>query len=124
MTAGLSRSAFAEFGKEWVEAFNSHDLNRILRHYHPAIILISPLYLARTGGMSDQVSGIDALAAYFASALRRYPDLHFQLFDIADGARGPCLRYRSSTDGRIGFEAFELDANGQATRVTCHYVAG
>lgn len=124
MTNPVSRSAFAEFAEEWIEAFNAHDVERILRHYHPDIILISPLYLVRTGGLSDQVSGIDALQAYFAGALSRYPDLHFHLLDIADGAHGPCLRYRSSIDGRIGFEAFELNGNGQATRVTCHYVPG
>ncbi len=115
---------FADFALEWVSAFNAHDLFRILSHYRADVELVSPLYQRFTGGLSDCVQGIEALEAYFHAALHRYPDLAFELIDIADGARGPCLRYRSSLDRRVAMEAFELDENGKAFRVMCHYVGG
>lgn len=120
----LPASRFDAFATEWIASFNAHDLNRILGHYHADIELVSPLYLRFTGGLSDRVQGIDALEAYFHQALQRFPDLSFDLIEIADGARGPCLRYRSSLDGRIAMEAFELDEADKAVRVLCHYVGG
>ena len=31
-----------DFAKEWVEAWNSHELERVLSHYDDAVTLISP----------------------------------------------------------------------------------
>ena len=110
------------FAKEWVEAFNSHDLERILGHYAPTIELISPLYLRFTGGLSDAVHGIDGLRQYFGGALNRYPDLCFTLLEVAAGSRGICIRYRSNLEARIAMECIEFDAGGKAVRALCHYV--
>lgn len=110
------------FAEEWIETFNSHDLERILGHYAPTIELISPLYLRYTGGLSDAVHGIDGLRHYFGAALNRYPDLQFTLLEVATGSRGICIRYRSSPDGRMAMECIEFDAGGKAVRVLCHYV--
>ena len=112
----------ARFAADWVDAFNSHDLDRILNHYAPSVELISPLYLRFTGGLSDAVRGIDSLRYYFGVALNCYPDLQFTLLEVATGSRGACLRYRSNLDGRIAMECFEFDADGKAVRVHCHYV--
>lgn len=110
------------FAEEWVEAFNSHDLERILGHYAPTVELISPLYLRFTGGLSDAVQGIDGLRHYFGAALDSYPELQFTLLEVARGSRGTCIRYRSNLDDRTAMECMEFDANGKAIRVLCHYL--
>ena len=110
------------FAEKWVEAFNSHDLERILGYYAPKVELISPLYLRFTGGLSDAVCGIESLRQYFSAALQRYPELRFTLLEVATGSRGLSIRYRSNLDDRIAMECFELDALGKAVRVLCHYV--
>lgn len=120
MTSGADGRAFAE---EWIDAFNSHDLERILSHYSDEIQLISPVYLRFTDGGSDQASGIGALRDYFSTALHRYPELRFTLLEVGEGARGPCVRYHTNLGDRIAMECFELDAAGRAIRVLCHYVA-
>ena len=110
------------FAEEWVGAFNSHDLDRILGHYAPAVELISPLYLRFTGGLSDAVQGLDGLRDYFGAALSSYPELQFTLLEVARGTRGICIRYRSNLDDRIAMECMEFDENGKAVRVLCHYL--
>lgn len=120
----VSGGRFSAFAEEWVDAFNAHDLERILAHYAEDVVLISPIYLQFTEGRSDEVSGIAALRDYFGAALARYPALRFTLLEVADGARGPCLRYHSNLGDRIAMECFELDGSGRAKRVLCHYNDG
>lgn len=111
------------FAEDWIDAFNAHDLPRILSHYAADVRLISPLYREFSGGLTDTASGVDALAGYFGAALARYPHLRFTLLDVAEGTRGPCLRYHSNLGDRIAMECFERGADGRATRVLCHYVS-
>ena len=111
-----------DFAREWVEAFNSHDLGRILAHYGDGVELISPLYLGFSRGAADAVRGKASLRHYFEAALERYPDLRFTLLEVGEGARGPCLRYHSNVGDHIAMECFQLDADGRAERVICHYV--
>jgi hypothetical protein len=115
----VSAQAFAE---EWVDAFNRRDLQRILSNYTADVELISPIYQQFTEGRSDVVRGMDDLRAYFDAALRRFPELHFRLVDVARGSRGLCIRYHTNIGDRIGMECFELDEHGKAARIICHYL--
>lgn len=74
-----------DFATEWIEAFNAHDLERILSHYAPDVELVSPIYRQFTSGETDRVVGRERLRAYFGTAPKHYPDLHFTLLEIADG---------------------------------------
>ena len=114
------RTALA-FASEWVAAFNSGKLDRILSHYAQEVTLISPLHAEFSGG-SDTVRGIDALRDYFAAALARFPRLHFTLLEVGTGSRGLCIRYRTSIGDRIALETFRLDQDRRAIEVLCHYV--
>lgn len=71
----MSLSAADAFGRDWVEAFNTRDLDRILGHYAPDVELISPVYLRFTGGRSDTLKGVEELRRYFGwrwSVIPRY----------------------------------------------------
>lgn len=105
---------------EWVAAFNSHDLNRILAHYRDDVQLTSPIY-QNFSGRSATAEGRDELRRYFTYALDRFPNLRFTLLDVYVGAQSVALRYHTSIGDRTCVECMELDARGQVARVICHY---
>jgi len=111
-----------EFARDWIEAFNAKDLDRILSHYAPEVELVSPLYLRFTGGLADTVRGSEALRSYFETAIQRFPELRFSLLEVAEGCGSVCIRYHSNLGDRIAMECFERGPHGAALRVTCHYV--
>ena len=50
----LMEKGFAErFAKEWVAAWNSHDLERILSHYEDDFEMLSPIITALVGEPSE-----------------------------------------------------------------------
>lgn len=110
------------FARDWVEAFNGRDLERILGHYAPDVELTSPVYLRFTGGRTDTLNGIDALRDYFGWALEHYPELHFTLIEVAAGNRSVCARYHTNLGDRIAIECFEGAPLEPVSRVLCHYV--
>jgi hypothetical protein len=62
-----------DFAKEWVEAWNSHELGRVLSHYDDAVTLISPrarLFLALRMARCGR-----ALRDCIKRALEKVPDL-------------------------------------------------
>ena len=108
---GISPDLVAEFEREWIEAWNAHDLDRILSHYRDDIRFVSP-FAARYGAPHGRVDGLHALRAYFERGLATYPALHFQPIAVLAGVGSIALHYRSVED-RQAIEVMQLDARGQ-----------
>ena len=98
MTLLLTAGKANEFAAEWIEAWNSHDLSRILSHYSDEIVFSSPL-LASVGGIaSGSLRGRDALGMYFSAALSKFPNLRFELHNVFHGTDALTIVYRSVND--------------------------
>lgn len=106
------------FAADWIAAWNRHDLDAILAHYAADVVFTSPFAARLTG--DGTVRGRDALRAYFAAALAKFPDLHFRPRHALPGVNSLVLVY-DSVEGLLAAEAFEFDAGGNVCRVTCHY---
>ncbi len=116
----LDREKAEDLAREWVEAWNSHDLDRILAHYADSIEFASPFVAAIAGVASGKLRGKAALRDYFAKGLARYPSLHFRLLSVLAGVRSVTVCYESVND-LDGAEVMELDGEGRVVRVQCHY---
>ena len=77
------------FAREWIEAWNAHDLERILSHYAEDIVLTSPIAARRLGDPRGTVRGKAALRDYFAQGLAARPDLRFALRRAREAFRNP-----------------------------------
>ena len=111
------------FALEWVAAWNSRDLERILQHYTEDVEITSPLAESFLGAGRMTVRGKEAARAYWGPALARYPDLRFVLFRAYAGARSVLLHYQS-VQGLVAAECMELDDDGRIRRVLAHYALG
>jgi hypothetical protein len=116
----LTENVVRNLAREWVSAWNSHDLSRILEHYAEDVTLTSPVAAERLGDPSGTVRGKVALEAYFALALKAYPELHFDLVDVMWGISSVVLYYVNQRGTMTG-EVMELDASGKVSRVIANY---
>ena len=113
-------SDFVSHAHEWIGAWNSHDLHRILAYYADDVELISPFVAALTGQKDGVVRGKPALRDYFARALKEFPTLQFKLIRIYPGVRSCVLEYRSVKGLRTA-EMMEFDEQGKVRRAVAHY---
>jgi SnoaL-like domain len=116
----MDESQAQTFAQSWIAVWNSQDLAAILSHYSDDVVLTSPLVARVLGAGHATLSGKVALAQYWGSALKKYPDLHFTLFRAYPGVNSIVLHYRSVA-GLVGAEFMRFDANGKICEVQAHY---
>jgi ketosteroid isomerase-like protein len=116
----MDRSAAEEFARGWYDAWNAHDLGRVLEHYADDVEMSSPLVASLAGNESGTIVGKEALRAYFAAGLGRYPDLHFEPLDLYVGVDSLVLRY-VSVNGLPSAEVVFLGDDGKVVRYFAHY---
>ena len=109
--------------REWVGAWNRHDLEGILAHYSDSVVLSSPRVVDLLGDPEGAVEGKDALRAYFDRGLRAIPDLKFELLEVLTGVDGLTIYYCNQA-GRHVAEIMSLDDRGLVSQVSAHYGPG
>ena len=109
-----------EFARDWVAAWNSRDLDRILSHYGSDVELTSPAVIRVLGEASGTVHGEAAVRAYFRKGLEHFPALQFTLIEVMQGVSSVVLYYENQQGTRTG-EFMEFDADGKVVRVVENY---
>jgi hypothetical protein len=120
MTPPLSPQTAQAFALDWIDAWNSRDLERILNHYAPAIELSSPFVSRLIGANQNTVRGIAVLRLYIMRALNAYPDLCFTFQRVYAGAESLVVEYKS-VEGRLAAEMMIFNEAGLICRVRAHY---
>ena len=83
------------FAQQWVEEWNSHDLDRVLAHYASGVVFRSPVAARVVPESQGVVRGLDALRDYWSAALAQTPDLHFEVLDVCVGVNTLLIRFRN-----------------------------
>ena len=116
----MTKAQAQAIAQEWIEAFNNHDLERILSHYADSAELKSLLVTKLLGDPAGTVRGKAALRSYFGKGLAAAPDLKFELLDVFAGVSSVAVCLRSSVRG-LQLEVMELDTDGLIARVLVHH---
>jgi predicted ester cyclase len=118
----VNREEAWKLAKEWVAAWNAHDLDAILTHYEEAVELTSPVAAQLLSVADGRVVGKANLRAYFRRGLEAYPELRFELEDVLWGLNSVVLCYKNQKGTRSA-EFMELSADGKVARVVANYSA-
>jgi ketosteroid isomerase-like protein len=115
MEAGFAQ----HFAREWVAAWNSHDLDRILAHYEDDFEMSSPIIRTLAGEPSGKLRGKAAVGAYWTQALKKLPDLRFELVRALAGVDSVTVCYM----GHRGFttEVLHFSPSGKVRAAFAHY---
>lgn len=109
-----------QFAREWIDAWNNHDIERVLSHYADDFEMNSPYIVQIAGEPSGRLTGRAAVGAYWAKALVLLPDLRFELISTLVGVNSITLYYKGAS-GRLAAEVFHFGSNGKVSQVFAHY---
>lgn len=116
----ISREQADLFAHEWIEAWNSHDLVRILGHYSEDFVMSSPRIASVVQEASGVLVGKPAVAVYWAKALALLPELRFTQLATYVGADSVAIHYESVRGQAI--EVFFFNESGLVCRASAHYL--
>jgi ketosteroid isomerase-like protein len=108
--------------KDWIEAWNSHDLERILSHYSKDVAFEVETARTRWNKADGKLHGIAELRRHFALGLELAPQLKFQLDQVFLAPSGYAVLYQRENGNRV-IDCVAIDDAGLAARVTAYYAS-
>ena len=107
------------FAREWIDAWNSHDVTRVLSHYSDDFEMCSPLIIHIVGEPTGMLKGKSAVGAYWKKALELVPNLRFELLETLIGVNSLTIYYKSARG--LSAEVLHFDLNRKVVRAYAHY---
>lgn len=117
----ISEDRAREFAREWIAAWNAHDLDSILAHYEDDFEMSSPIITQLMGDPSGTLKGKAAIASYWALALARNPQLQFELLHVLPGANSIAVIYNGVRG--LSAEIFHFGSSGRVAAAYAHYLS-
>ena len=116
----IEREWAMNFAREWIDAWNSHDLERIFSHYTEDFEMSSPLIVERGYEPSGTLKGKAAVRPYWSKGLTVEPPIRFELLNVLASVRSITIYYRSV--GRsIVAEVLEFNDRREVLRGAAYY---
>jgi ketosteroid isomerase-like protein len=110
----------AAHAKDWIEAWNAHDLERIMSHYSQDVVFEAETVKARWGRPDGRLVGIEALRKHFALGLQLAPQLKFRLEQVFLAPSGYAVVYGRENGNRV-IDCVVLNDAGLAAKVIAYY---
>ena len=111
----------AALGKQWIDAWNSHDLDRILALYAEDTEMTSDKIPALGFDPSGTVRGKERLRQYWRKGLDLLPNLHFTLIDLYVSPDSLVVFYRNERGANI-CEYLRLNADGRIKQGSANHL--
>lgn len=98
------------FAEAWVRAWNAHDVEAVLAHFHDDVVFTSPVAARLLPDSRGVVRGKDALRDYWVRALKTLSDLHFDVVATYAGESVLVVNYRNQR-GQLVNEVLHFDGD-------------
>ena len=116
----IDKAFAARFAADWIDSWNSHDLDRVLSHYADDFVMHSPVIARVAGEPSGVLKGKAKVRAYWAKALQLISDLRFELISTLTGVNSITLYYKGAR-GRLAAEVFCFGPDQKVVDAHAHY---
>ena len=102
--------------KDWIMAWNSGNLTKILEHYRDDVILFSAAAKSRWNAAGGKLIGKGAVENHFRKAFEEVPGMRLEFVKLLTGTEGVMLIYKRET-GMMTADLVLFDDNGKIKEV-------
>jgi len=107
------------FADHWIASWNRHDLDEIMSHYTDDFEMSSPAIVSAMAEPSGTLKGKGVIRAYWAGALAKYPQLHFEKLEVLFGVSSVTIIYNGVRG--LSAEVFHFENSGKVFAAFAHY---
>jgi hypothetical protein len=108
------------FAQEWLDAWNSQDIERLLHYYADDFIMHSPTVNEFIGKSEGLLMNKIDLRSFYEKIFKEIPDLKFKLMTVAVGIKNLTIYYFNKNCG-LFIDVFEFDSGLKISRSYAHY---
>ncbi len=84
-----------QVAQEWLDAFNAHDAERVVRHFADDVTATSPVIAALRPASGGTLKGKADVLSYYQEGLRLDDDVHFTVIEVLCGVDQITIVYRN-----------------------------
>jgi ketosteroid isomerase-like protein len=95
---------------EWLDAWNTHDPERVVAHFAKDVIVVSPLLEQLRPKSKGVLGGKREVLEYYREGLAAAGDLRFELVEVCAGVTEVVIVYRNHR-GILVTESLEFDGD-------------
>src|SRR3569833_1553224 len=122
MPAAHDPAHLAALGRDWIAAWNSRDLERVLALYAEDAEMTSDKIQVLGFDSTGSLTGKDKLRIYWGKALALPPDLKFSLIDVFVSPNSVVVFYQNERGAKI-CEYLRRDAAGKIVQGSANHLA-
>jgi len=108
------------FAQGWIDAWNSHDIDRILEFYADDLELTTPYAVSLLNIPTGTIKGKDTIRNFMQKALRLLPQLRYELIEVLSSVNSISI-YHNSILGKRSVEVLFFNGNGKISKSITHY---
>ena len=108
-------------GRDWIAAWNSHDLERVLALYAEDSEMTSDKIPLLGFDASGTLRGKPRIREYWSLALQRIPNLHFELIDVYVSPDSLVVFYQNERGHKI-CEYLRVDVDGKIIQGSANHL--
>jgi ketosteroid isomerase-like protein len=116
----ISHEKAKNYAYEWIDAWNSHDLERILAYYSDDFEMTTPLIVKLMNHPTGTLKGKETIKPFWEKALTLIPGLRFELLDVLSSVDSISIHYKA-VFGKRGMEVLFFDSKGKIKKSIAHY---
>lgn len=109
------------FAKEWIAAWNAHDLERILSHYAEDFTIESPIALKLYPKSGGTVLGKNEVRKYWMIGLEKSPNLQFKLLEVLVGVNSLTLYLFNTASNKKSVELMCFDSENKVCKAFVNF---
>ncbi|MEO5777278.1 MAG: nuclear transport factor 2 family protein [Flavobacterium sp.] len=117
----ITKEIAGAFAKEWVDAWNSHDIEKILSQYSEDFTIESPMAVKLYPQSKGIVKGKSEVRKYWTIGLDKSPDLKFELLEVLVGINSISLYIYNSASKRKSVELMSFNQENKVNKAIVTY---
>lgn len=94
----MNQVAAKKFALAWIEAWNSHDVDKIAAFYDEDCELISPILSEVTGRSMEHIRGVRNLRRFWGRSFELVPAFKMELVSVLTGVDSIVINFRGVYD--------------------------
>lgn len=117
----MTKEFATAFARDWVDEWNTHDLEKILSHYSEDFTIETPMAVKLYPQSQGIVVGKSEVRKYWTIGLEKSPDLRFELLGVFVGVNSVGLHLFNTSSNRKSVELMSFNSEMKVNKTIVVY---